>query len=210
MNVGKEVWKLYAVTDRTWLRGRTLYDQVEEALRGGATCIQLREKQMEEEALRLEARQMKDLCNRYHTPLIINDNVEIAIQCGADGVHIGQKDGEAKEARGKIGPDRLLGVSVQTVAQALAAWDAGADYLGVGAIFPTATKQDADIVSLGELKAICSAVPLPVVAIGGIGKENMNQLKGSGIAGVALVSAIFASEDVESECKALKSAWDKA
>ncbi len=203
MKCKKEDMLLYAVTDRAWVGKQTLMEQVESALKGGATCIQLREKELDEEAFLTEAIEMKALCERFHVPFIINDNVEIAIKCKADGIHVGQKDMEAGKVRALCGDDKMLGVSVQTVEQAVAAEKAGADYLGVGAVFTTSTKADADDVSHQTLKEICEAVTIPVVAIGGIGKANMKELKGTGIAGVALVSAIFAAEDIEAECREL-------
>ena len=203
MRCKKEDMLLYAVTDRAWVGKQSLMEQVESALKGGATCIQLREKELDEEAFLTEATEMKALCERFHVPFIINDNVEIAIKCKADGIHVGQKDMEAGKVRALCGDDKMLGVSVQTVEQAVAAQKAGADYLGVGAVFSTSTKADADDVSHQTLKEICEAVTIPVVAIGGISKANMKELKGTGIAGVALVSAIFAAEDIEAECREL-------
>lgn len=196
--------RLYAVTDRSWLRGRTLAEQVEEALLGGATCIQLREKELEEETFLAQAVELKRLCDRYQVPFIINDNVKLALACGADGVHVGQSDMEAGNVRALVGEDKIIGVSAQTVEQALAAEAAGADYLGVGAVFPTSTKKDAQEVSRQTLTDICKMVKIPVVAIGGIGRENMMQLSGTGVEGVALVSAIFAAERIEAECRSLR------
>lgn len=204
MKCDKKWMPLYAVTDRSWLRGMTLVRQAEAALRGGATCIQLREKEMEKEAFLQEAFEMKALCLKYGVPLFINDNVEIAIACGADGVHIGQHDAPARTVREMIGPGMMLGVSAQTVEQALKAQEDGADCLGVGAVFSTGTKRDADDVSHETLKAICEAVDIPVVAIGGIKKENIAELAGSGIDGVAVVSAIFAAEDIEKATRELR------
>ena len=178
-------------------------EQVEAALKGGVTCVQLREKELDQETFLQEALEMRELCRQYGVPFIINDEVEIAIRCKADGIHVGQKDMEAGDVREIVGEEMILGVSVQTVEQAIAAQKAGADYLGVGAVFPTSTKTDACDVSYQTLKDICEAVSIPVVAIGGIKKENMKELAGSGIDGVALVSAIFAAEDIEKECKEL-------
>ena len=188
---------LYAVTDRAWTGKLTLLQQIEQALEGGATCIQLREKELDTESFLHEALEVRSLCRRFNVPFIINDNVEVAIKCRADGIHIGQHDMETKKARMLIGPDMILGVSAQTVEQALKAQNDGADYLGVGAVFPTGTKQDADDVKISTLQDICNAVSIPVVAIGGISKNNMKQLKGSGIDGVAIVSAIFAQNDIK-------------
>lgn len=195
---------LYAVTDRSWVGKQTLYEQVESALKGGATCVQLREKELDEAAFLEEAVEMKKLCAKYGVPFIINDNVQIAMRCGADGVHVGQSDMAAGNVRRAVGDKMIVGVSAQTVEQALAAEKAGADYLGVGAVFPTSTKSDAREVSLRTLKDICAAVDIPVTAIGGINKGNMAELSGTGVDGVALVSAIFAAEDIETECRLLK------
>jgi len=188
---------LYAVTDRSWLFGQTLCEKAEACLLGGVTMLQLREKELDHAAFLEEATVLKALCTRYQVPFIINDNVEIAVACGADGVHVGQKDMEAGSARERIGKDKILGVSVQTVEQAKKAQRQGADYLGVGAVFATSTKPDADTVPFGTLRAICDAVSIPVVAIGGIHAKNIPQLKGTGIDGVAVVSAIFAKKDVK-------------
>lgn len=204
MNSVKEAMLLYAVTDRAWTGHLTLMEQVALALEGGATCVQLREKELDDGTFLEEAREMKMLCARYHVPFIINDNVEVALACGADGIHVGQSDMEAQDVRALIGPDAILGVSAQTVEQALAAERAGADYLGVGAVFATTTKLDADAVSHETLKAICGAVSIPVTAIGGITRDNLPELKGTGVDGVALVSAIFAAADIKGECRALR------
>lgn len=204
MRCKKETMLLYAVTDRMWTGKETLMEQVEDALRGGATCVQLREKELDEESFLKEAMEMKALCARYGVPFIVNDNVEIAIRCKADGVHVGQSDMAAGNVRAMIGADMLLGVSAQTVEQALAAEAAGADYLGIGAMFPTDTKKDAKEVSFAAAQEITKTVEIPVVAIGGINKRNILELKGTGVDGVALVSAIFGAENIEEECKALK------
>lgn len=194
---------LYAVTDRTWLEGRTLASQVAEALEGGATMIQLREKHLDHDAFLAEALEIQSLCRRRSVPFLINDDVDLAVEAGADGIHVGQHDMEAGRVRARIGPDMILGVSVQTVEQALAAQAAGADYLGVGAVFPTGTKEDADAVSYAVLREICRAADIPVVAIGGIGAHNVGQLAGSGICGVAVVSALFAQPDVREAARTL-------
>ena len=204
MKCKEEYMRLYAVTDRMWTGKQTLMEQVEDALKGGATCVQLREKELDEESFLQEAYEMKALCEKYGVPFFINDNVEIAIKCKADGIHVGQDDMEASNVRALVGEDMMIGVSVNCVEQALAAVQAGADCLGVGAMFSTATKLDADSVSFETLKEICNAVDIPVVAIGGISKENMMQLKGTDVDGVALVSAIFGAENIEEECKELR------
>lgn len=209
MKCEKTAMRLYAVTDRTWTGELTLMEQVEVALKGGATCIQLREKNLDEESFLEEAIEMKKLCAKYHVPFIINDNVDIAIKCQADGVHVGQSDMEAGNVRALAGDKMMIGVSARTVEQAVAAEKAGADYLGVGAVFGTTTKLDAKAISFNTLKAICEAVSIPVVAIGGISKSNMMQLAGSGVDGVALVSAIFAAEDIEAECRELREMSEK-
>ena len=205
MNCDKKDLLLYAVTDRAWLRGETLYGQVEKALKGGATFMQLREKNLDEEHFLQEAVEIKELCKKYHVPFVINDNVDIAVKMDADGVHVGQSDMEAGDVRAKLGPDKIVGVSAQTVEQAVLAEKRGADYLGVGAVFSTGTKLDADDVSYETLKAICETVSIPVVAIGGITKDNLMELKGSGIDGIAVVSAIFAQENIEETTRELRS-----
>jgi len=204
MKCDKETMLLYAVTDRTWTKEKTLFQQVEEALEGGVTCVQLREKELAKETFLLEAIEMKVICEKYHVPLIINDNVEIALRCDADGIHVGQKDMSAEDVRAKIGDEKILGISVQTVEQAILAEKNGADYLGVGAVFSTSTKLDANAVSYGTLKDICKSVKIPVVAIGGIHEGNILELKGSGVDGVALVSAIFGSKHIKEQCRQLK------
>lgn len=191
MKFDKQNLLLYAVTDRSWLGEKTLFQQVEEALQGGVTMLQLREKDLDEKSFMEEAAAVKELCARYQVPFLIDDNVPLALRCGADGVHVGQSDMEAGEVRARIGPDKILGVSAQTVSQAVLAQEAGADYLGVGAVFSTSTKLDADTVSLETLREICTAVKIPVVAIGGINEANLPELTGSGINGVAVVSAIL-------------------
>lgn len=206
MFLKKEDLLLYAVTDRSWLRGDTLYGQVEKALKGGATMIQLREKEMCEADFLSEAKQIKGLCRYYGVPFIINDSVSVAAAAGADGVHVGQSDMDPGQVREKLGRDMILGVSAQTVEQAVQAEKSGADYLGVGAVFPTGTKTDACEVSYDTLKAICAAVRIPVVAIGGIGISNVAALKGSGICGISVVSAIFAAGDVARAAGELKAA----
>ncbi len=194
---------VYAVTDRTWLNGSTLKQQVEQAIKGGATLIQLREKELSYTAFLEQAIQLKKVTDKYHIPLIINDNVDVAKAVNAEGVHVGQKDMEAGAVRQKLGENKIIGVSVQTVEQALLAQKQGADYLGVGAVFSTSTKLDASEVSFETLQKICDAVSIPVVAIGGINAQNIMQLKNSGINGVAVVSAIFAQKDIIQATKEL-------
>lgn len=204
MKCDKKSLLLYAVTDRTWLNGETLYEQVEKAIKGGVTFVQLREKNLDEKSFLNEALEMQILCIKYNIPFVINDNVEIARKINADGVHVGQSDMKVENVRAILGNDKILGVSAQTVEQALYAQKEGADYIGVGAVFPTGSKLDADNVSLHTLKEICSAVNIPVVAIGGIGIDNVSKLKNRGISGIAVISAIFASDDIELATKNLK------
>ena len=187
---------LYAVTDRSWLGEESLGVQVEKALKGGATFVQLREKHLDGESLLREAREIASLCHIYGVPFVVNDNVEIALRMNADGVQVGQSDMEAGDVRALIGPDKILGVSAQTVEQAVLAERRGADYLGVGAVFPTGSKDDAVEVSRETLAAICRAVSIPVIAIGGITRDNVAELKGSGIVGIAVISAIYAQADI--------------
>ena len=204
MNCDRKDLMLYAVTERSWLGGETLRSQVERALKGGATFIQLREKELDEGDFLEEAKEIQKLCREYHVPFVINDNVEIAAQIDADGVHVGQSDMEAGDVRKRLGPDKIIGVSAQTVEQALKAQEHGADYLGVGAVFPTGSKADATEVSHQTLKEICEAVDIPVIAIGGITKENVSELKESGICGIAVISAIFAQKDIRKAATELK------
>ncbi len=201
----REQMLLYAVTDRHWLKGQTLYEQVEEALKGGATFIQLREKDLTEEEFLEEAKKIQQLCKKYRVPFIINDNVKLAKEIDADGVHVGQSDMEALDVRAQLGEDKIIGVSARTVEQALLAEKHGADYLGVGAVFQTGTKTDAREVEHSVLKEICTKVDIPVVAIGGITQDNVKELSGSGINGVAVISAIFAQKDIETATAKLKS-----
>lgn len=204
MKLDRESLLLYAVTDRAWLGEETLPDQVEKAIKGGTTFVQLREKELDEAAFLEEAKQLKDLCRRYNVPFVINDNVDIALEMDADGVHVGQSDMEAGDVRAKLGPDKIIGVSAQTVEQALLAQAHGADYLGVGAVFPTGSKEDAVEVPHDVLQAICEAVDIPVIAIGGISAGNVHQLAGRGLAGIAVISAIFAQSDIEAATADLK------
>ena len=204
MNCTAEMLRLYAVTDRAWVGKLTLPQQVEAALKGGATCVQLREKNLADSSILAEAREISALCKQYRVPFILNDNVALAAQCGADGVHLGQEDMDPAEARRILGPDAIIGVSAHNVAEAKAAVAAGADYLGCGAMFATTTKTNVTALPKETLRAICAAVGVPVVAIGGISKQNLLSLAHCGEAGVALVSAIFAAEDIEAECRELR------
>ena len=204
MKCDRQAMRLYAVTDRTWVGRQTLPEQVEAALKGGATCVQLREKELDRAAFLEEARTLAALCRRYGVPLIINDNVEVALAAGADGVHVGQDDLTVEQVRRLAGDRLIVGVSAHTVEQALAAQAGGADYLGVGAVFATATKSDAHVLPRETLAEICRAVDIPVVAIGGISADNLLQLAGTGVDGVALVSAIFSAPDIEGQCRRLR------
>ncbi len=206
MKCDKKDLLLYAVTDRHWLNGRTLREVVKESLDGGATFVQLREKTLDDETFLQEAKELQQLCREYGVPFVINDNVDIAIKMNADGVHVGQSDREAGDVRAKLGPDKIIGVSAGTVEEAILAEKRGADYLGVGAVFPTGSKADAVDVPFDTLKAICEAVSIPVVAIGGISCENVKELAGSGICGVAVISAIFARKDIKKAAQELKTA----
>lgn len=194
MKCDKKAMLLYAVTDRAWVGTLGLYQQVELALKNGATCVQLREKELDEDAFLAEATALAKLCKEYSVPFIVNDNVEIAIKSGADGIHVGQEDMLAADVRARVGDGMIVGVSAHTVAEALEAVKNGADYLGLGAVFSTSTKSDVDLMPFETLRAICSAVDVPTVAIGGISGENILRLSGSGVDGVAVVSAIFGAE----------------
>lgn len=204
MKPDKASMLLYAVTDRMWTGRNALAGQVEEALRSGVTFLQLREKDIAFDDFVKLGKEIKSITDKYKIPYIINDDVEVALACNADGVHVGQHDMRAGDVRSKIGSDKILGVSVQTVEQAVLAEKNGADYLGVGAVFSTSTKADADSVSFDVLKEICNAVSIPVVAIGGISSRNIHKLHGSGIDGVAVVSAIFAQKDIAAAARELR------
>ena len=195
---------LYAVTDRHWATEQSLYEQCELALKGGATFLQIREKNLDSEAFEKEALELFALCRKYEVPFVVNDDVALAVKIGADGVHVGQQDMQAQEVRKLLGPDKILGVSAQTVEEAVLAEKQGADYLGVGAVFSTNMKDDANYVPYETLKAICDAVTIPVVAIGGITADNMHELKGSGICGVSVISSIFGKEDITAAASELK------
>lgn len=195
---------LYAVTDRSWLNGREMKDVIKESLEGGVTFLQLREKKISREDFLEEAREIKKLCNEYNVPFIVNDDVEIALMTDADGVHVGQSDMEAGLVRERLGEDKIIGVSARTVEQAVLAEQRGADYLGVGAVFGTSTKDDAKKLDIKTVKEICAAVSIPVVAIGGVSLENIRELEGSGVCGAAVVSAIYAQPDIRKAAKELK------
>ena len=202
--ISRDNYVLYAVTDRRWLNGKKLSDAVEHAVRGGAGMVQLREKDLDDETFLEEALKLKELCAKYKVPLIINDNTEVALRADADGVHVGQSDLDAADVRGLIGKDKILGVSAHSLEEALLAVKHGADYLGVGAAFATGSKTDVNVISHDIYSEICSNVTIPVVAIGGIDADNIAELKGSGISGAAVISAIFAADDIEAAARKLK------
>ena len=198
---------VYAVTDRAWIGKMSLCEQVEAALKGGATMVQMREKSLTNDTVQdylEEARSLRALTERYKVPLIIDDNIKLALLCGADGVHVGQNDMDAAQARAFLGSDKILGVTAKTVEQALKAQEQGADYLGSGAVFGTSTKADALPMTMERLGEICRSVSIPVVAIGGICLENIGKLKGSGAAGAAVVSGIFGAEDIEGTVRQMR------
>lgn len=203
-----EILRLYAVTDRMWLGDKTLAWQIEQAIKGGATCVQLREKLSTKEEIIEIAASVQDVCRKYHIPFIINDSPELAVLCDADGVHIGQNDGDILKARKIIGNERILGVSARTLEDAKVAERQGADYIGAGAVFSTSTKNGAQVISLDTLREITAGVKIPVTAIGGIDESNIKKLMGSGICGAAVVSGIFSSEDIEGTCRRLRTALD--
>ncbi|MBO7127047.1 thiamine phosphate synthase [bacterium] len=195
---------LYAVGGSDGTEKNKFFADLESALKGGITCFQLREKHLHFDEFLAEAKEVKKLCAKYSVPLIINDNIEIALSSGADGVHVGQDDGDVAEVRKTAGERLVIGVSAHNVEEALLAEKNGADYLGSGAVFGSRTKSNVHTLPLETLKNICSSVKIPVVAIGGINETNMMHLSGSGISGVALVSAIFGATDIETECRMLK------
>lgn len=205
----REDLRLYAVTDRSWLGEETLAQQVEKALRGGVSFVQLREKHLDDKRFLREARELRALCAGYGVPFVVNDRVDIALAVDADGVHVGQEDMAVREARRLLGPGKIVGATCKTVEQALRAVDEGADYIGSGAMFPSTAKPEAQGISLDTLRAICAAAKIPVVAIGGITAENLPSLAGTGIAGAAVVSAIFARKDIEAAARRLRALAEK-
>ena len=209
MNFTKKSLRLYAATDRSWLHGETLYEQVEKALKGGVTLVQLREKELSEADFEQEAKELLELCHKYNVNLIINDNVALAAKVGADGVHIGQSDMGGEKARAILGKEKIIGVTAKTVEQAKAAEAAGADYLGSGAVFGTSTKKDAKPMDHALLQEICESVKIPVVAIGGIDGGNILLLKGRKMTGVAVVSGLFACEDIKKAAEDLREKADR-
>lgn len=210
LKIDKSAMRLYVVTDRTWLNAAPLESAVERILAAGATFLQLREKDLTDAEFLAEAQKIKPLAQKYKIPFVINDNIAVAVQCGADGVHVGQSDIMDRDIRALIGPDMILGISANTVETARRAEQSGADYIGVGAVFGTATKKDAQAISVARLREICEAVQIPVVAIGGINAQNILQLAGSGIDGVAVISAIFAQPDLGAATAELLALSNKA
>ena len=204
MNFCADQLLLYAVTDRAWVGRQTLLEQIEDALRGGVTMVQLREKELPEDAFTAEAMEVKALCHRYGVPLLIDDNVDVALKSGADGVHVGIEDTPVAEIRARAGRDFIIGATAKTVAQARAAQAAGADYLGVGAVFPSPTKKNAVRITVEQLRDICGSVTIPAVAIGGISLDNIRELRGGGMRGVAVISALFGADDIAGAARALK------
>ncbi len=208
MNCDKKNLLLYAVTDRSWLGTESLYSQVKKAIDGGVTFVQLREKELAQEAFYKEALEIQALCREKNIPFVINDNVALAKEIDADGVHVGQEDMEAGDVRSLLGPDKIIGVSAHSVEEALLAEKRGADYLGVGAAFSTNSKKDVSCISHETIRDICQAVQIPVIAIGGINETNVEELKGSGICGVAVISAIFAKKDITGAARTLRERVD--
>lgn len=204
MKLKNDMLLLYAVTDRSWVGKQTLYEQIEDALKGGVTCLQLREKNLPEDEFIKEAIKVKKICNKYNVPLIINDNANVALKSGADGVHVGIEDTPVYELRKKCPKDFIIGATAKTVNQAKEAQEAGADYIGVGAVFSSPTKKNAIRITKEQLKEICSCVSVPSVAIGGINLDNMTELENSGVDGIAVVSSLFSSTDIQKTAQTLK------
>ncbi|WP_400204197.1 thiamine phosphate synthase [Candidatus Methanomassiliicoccus intestinalis] len=196
MKFTKESLKLYVITDRSWIGNRSMSEEVEKTLKAGATCLQIREKNISYDEYVSKSIELRKICNKYNVPFIVNDNIEVALASGADGVHVGQKDILNKNVRSIIGSDKILGISANSIELAIAAEKAGADYIGVGSIQLSPTKGESKILSTEYVNEICNSVSIPVVAIGGINEQNIPRLKGIGIAGVAVISAVFGKEDV--------------
>ena len=204
MKFDEKMLMLYAVTDQAWVGKQSLLEQIEDALKGGVTIVQLREKKLDEESIIEEALQVRELCHKYNVPLIINDNVEVALKSGADGVHVGIEDTPVKDIRRRVPTDFIIGATCKTTEQAKIAEAEGADYMGVGAVFPSPTKGDAVRITNEQLREIVSSVSIPAVAIGGISYDNVCEMKGSSVSGIAVVSAIFGAEDIEKAAALLK------
>lgn len=210
MKFNKEFLKLYAVTDRSWIGNRSMSEEVEKALKSGVTCLQIREKNICDEEYLSRSIELRKICNKYNVPFIVDDNVEIALASGADGVHVGQKDLLNRDIRAMIGSDKILGISANSVELAIAAEKAGADYIGVGSIQLSPTKGESKVLSLEYVQEICSSVSIPVVAIGGVNEQTIPKLKGTGVAGVAVISAIFGKDDVAEATYKLKKLVDES
>lgn len=209
MKFTKESLRLYAITDRNWLGNRSMAEEVEKALKAGITFLQIREKNITDAEYTTQATELCQLCHRYGVPLVVDDNIEVAIASGADGVHVGQKDIVDKDVRALIGKDRILGISANSVELAIAAEKAGADYIGVGSIELSPTKGESEVLTLDYVKEICNSVSIPVVAIGGINEHNIPKLRGVGVAGIAVISAIFGKEDVSQATQTLRRLVDE-
>lgn len=204
MTFSKDMLTLYAITDEGCLKGRDLFEQAELALQGGVTCLQLRDKNMDTDTLAETASELLKICRRYGVPLIVNDNYSAALKSGADGVHVGIDDAPVAEIRRIAGKDFIIGATAKTVEQAVRAEKAGADYIGVGAVFPSPTKKNAIRITPSQLREIASSVEIPAVAIGGITADNAGEIKGCGQCGIAVVSAVFAADDVRSAAEKLR------
>ena len=204
MKFKEEMLTLYGITDRSWEGKKSLYEQIEDALKGGVTMLQLREKDLNPEDFLKEAKEVKKLCEKFGVPLIINDNLDVALKSGADGVHVGSEDLPVSEIRKIVPENFIIGATAKTVEQAKKAEESGADYIGVGAVFPSPTKKNAIRITVDQLNEICSSVLIPAVAIGGIGVHNLDELKKGKMKGVALVSAIFSAEDIVKTTALLK------
>ena len=204
MKLSKDDLLLYAITDRRNLDKKMFFEKIEEALQGGVTILQLREKELDEDSFINEAIEVKNICRKHSVPLIINDNVNVALKSGADGVHVGIEDMPIDEIRRTVPDSFIIGATCKTVEQAQSAERLGADYMGVGAVFPSPTKKNAVRITREQLKEICASVSIPAVAIGGISLENVDELKGGGMSGIAVVSAVFSADDIQKTASLLK------
>ena len=204
MKLSKDDLLLYAITDRRNLDKKVFFEKIEEALQGGVTILQLREKELDEDSFINEAIEVKNICRKHSVPLIINDNVNVALKSGADGVHVGIEDMPIDEIRRTVPDSFIIGATCKTVEQAQSAERLGADYMGVGAVFPSPTKKNAVRITREQLKEICASVSIPAVAIGGISLENVDELKNGGMSGIAVVSAVFSADDIQKAASLLK------
>lgn len=202
-------YRLYLCTDRKLMTTDTIEEAVELAIKGGVTVVQLREKDCTSKEFYELAVAVKEVTDAYEIPLIINDRMDIALAVGADGVHLGQSDLPVRVARNVLGADRIVGATAHNVEEAVHAWKRGADYLGVGDVFGSSTKSDTSLIEMEEFRKICDAVPIPVVAIGGINEDNVDELEGSGAAGIAVISAIIGKEDITAAAEELGEKWDR-